>query len=50
MSTHQISTGTEREILQHEEVPGYKKAFHIIVTIAVIYFLHIFIYSFFKTL
>lgn len=50
MSKQKIIQGTEWEVLEHEEVPGYKKAFHIIITVAVIYFLHIFIYTFFTTL
>ncbi len=32
----------EYETLEHGEVPGYRKAFHIIICVAVIYFLYIF--------
>ena len=34
--------GEEFEILDHDEVPGFKTAFHIIICIAVIYFIFIF--------
>ena len=30
------------EILQHKALPGYKTAFHIIIIIAVIYFIYVF--------
>jgi len=30
------------EILEHEESPGFRKAFHIIICVAVIYFIYIF--------
>ncbi|MCF8045141.1 MAG: hypothetical protein K9J83_04700 [Desulfarculaceae bacterium] len=30
------------EMLKHDPVPGYKTAFHIILTVAVIYFVYIF--------
>jgi hypothetical protein len=32
----------EIEILDHDAVPGYKTAFHIIICVAVIYFIYIF--------
>ncbi|MCG8633740.1 MAG: hypothetical protein MI863_07935 [Desulfobacterales bacterium] len=34
--------GEEYEILDHDEVPGFRTAFHIIITVAVIYFIYIF--------
>lgn len=38
------------EILAHAAKPGYPKAFKIIFLVAAVYFIHIFVYSFFKTL
>ncbi len=32
----------EYEILDHDAVPGYRTAFHIILAVAVIYFIYIF--------
>ncbi len=32
----------EFEVLEHEEVPGYKTVFHIVLIVAVIYFILIF--------
>ncbi len=32
----------EFEILEHEPIPGYKTAFHIILGIAVVYLIYIF--------
>jgi hypothetical protein len=34
--------GEEFEILVHDEVPGFRTAFHIIICVAVIYFIYIF--------
>ena len=34
--------GEEFEILDHDAVPGFKTAFHIIICVAVIYFIYIF--------
>lgn len=34
--------GEEFEILDHKAVPGFKTAFYIIMSIAVIYFIYIF--------
>ncbi len=34
--------GKEYEVLEHAEVPGYRTAFHIIIGLAVVYFLYIF--------
>lgn len=34
--------GEEFEILDHDEVPGFRKAFYVIITIAMIYFGYIF--------
>ena len=34
--------GEEYEVLDHDEVPGYRTAFHIILAVAVIYFIYIF--------
>ncbi len=34
--------GEEFEVLDHDEVPGFKTAFHIIISVAVIYFIYIF--------
>ncbi len=34
--------GKEFEILDHAEKPGFKTAFHIIICVAVIYFIYIF--------
>jgi hypothetical protein len=34
--------GEEYEILVHDEVPGFRKVFHIIICLAVIYFIYIF--------
>jgi hypothetical protein len=50
MNTPETQSGSMWEILSHQEVPGYRKAFHIIVAVAVIYFIHIFVYTFFTTL
>jgi len=33
------------EVLEHDETPGFRKAFHIILCVAVIYFIFIFSYS-----
>ena len=33
------------DILEHDELPGFRKAFHIIICVAVIYFIYIFSYS-----
>lgn len=30
------------EVLDHEAVPGYKTVFHIVISVAVIYFIYIF--------
>lgn len=43
-------TTNDWEILAHEEKPGYRKVFHIVLGVAVVYFIHMFVYSFFKTL
>ncbi len=32
----------EFEVLEHGEIPGFKKAFHIILCVAVVYFIYIF--------
>lgn len=32
----------EYEILDHDEVPGFRTAFHIIIVVAVVYFIYIF--------
>ena len=32
----------EFEVLEHSEVPGYRRAFHIVLCVAVIYFIYIF--------
>jgi len=32
----------EFEVLDHDEVPGFRTAFHIIISVAVIYFIYIF--------
>lgn len=32
----------EYEILEHDEAPGFRKAFHIIICVAVLYFIYIF--------
>jgi hypothetical protein len=34
--------GEEFEVLDHEEIPGFRRAFHIIICVAVIYFIYIF--------
>jgi len=34
--------GQEFEILDHDEVPGFRTAFYIIITFAVVYFIYIF--------
>lgn len=34
--------GEEFEILEHGAVPGFKTAFHIIISVAVVYFIYIF--------
>ncbi len=34
--------GQEFEVLDHAEVPGFRTAFHIIISVAVIYFIYIF--------
>ena len=34
--------GEEFEILDHDETPGFRTAFHIIICVAVIYFIYIF--------
>jgi hypothetical protein len=34
--------GEEFEVLEHAQVPGYRTAFHIIICVAVIYFIYIF--------
>lgn len=34
--------GEEFEVLDHDEVPGFKTAFHIIISVAAIYFIYIF--------
>ncbi len=34
--------GEEFEVLEHDEVPGFRTAFHIIISVAVIYFIYIF--------
>ena len=38
--------GEQFEILDHDEVPGYDKAFNIIITLAVIYIIYIFSHSY----
>jgi len=38
--------GEEFEVLDHAEVPGFKTAFHIIICVAVIYFIYIFSHAF----
>lgn len=35
----------EFEVLQHDEVPGYRAAFHIIICVAVAYFVYIFAFA-----
>ena len=42
VSTEKEVMGKEREILEHEPVPGYRTVFHIAVTVAGIYLLLIF--------
>ncbi len=37
--------GEEFEILDHSEVPGFRTAFHIIISVAVIYFIYIFFHA-----
>ncbi|MCG8530126.1 MAG: hypothetical protein MI749_05620 [Desulfovibrionales bacterium] len=32
------------EVLEHGEVPGYRRAFHIVLCVAVIYFIFIFLH------
>ena len=32
------------EVLEHGEVPGYRRAFHIVFCVAVIYFIFIFLH------
>jgi len=34
--------GEEFETLDHDEVPGFRTAFHIIISVAVVYFIYIF--------
>ncbi len=34
------------EVLDHEPVPGFKTAFHIIIFLAVVYFIYIFVHAF----
>ena len=34
--------GEEFEVLDHDKVPGFRTAFHIIICVAVIYFIYIF--------
>jgi len=34
--------GEEFEVLEHAEAPGFRTAFHIIICVAVIYFIYIF--------
>ncbi len=41
--------GQEFEILDHDEKPGFKTAFHIIITVAVVYFCYIFISGIFAS-
>lgn len=36
--------GEEFEILDHAEVPGFKTAFHVIICVAVAYFIYIFMH------
>ncbi len=45
MSNKNKTTDGEWEILAHEALPGYKTAFHVIIVIAVLYFLHIFVHN-----
>ncbi|MCP4717977.1 MAG: hypothetical protein GY860_00845 [Desulfobacteraceae bacterium] len=33
------------EVLEHDEVPGFRKAFHIIISVAAIYLIYIFYHS-----
>lgn len=40
-----VFKGEEFEILEHAEVPGYRKAFHIIICVAVAYFIFIFAHA-----
>lgn len=45
MSTKLKEFNNEKfEVLEHDEVPGYKTVFHIILSVAVIYFILIFAY------
>jgi len=37
-----IFKGEEFEVLDHDETPGFRTAFHIIICVAVIYFIYIF--------
>ncbi len=37
--------GEEFEILDHAEVPGFRKVFHIIICVAAIYFIYAFMTS-----
>ncbi len=36
--------GDEFEILDHEQVPGYKTTFHIVVFMAVLYLIYVFVH------
>lgn len=36
--------GEEFEVLDHDAVPGFKTAFHIIISVAVVYFIYIFLH------
>jgi len=38
--------GEEFEVLDHDEVPGFKTVFHIIISVAAIYFIYIFSHAF----
>lgn len=40
--------GEEFEVLDHDEVPGYRTAFHIIISLAVIYLMYIFLSGIFS--
>ena len=39
-----IIKGEEFEVLDHDETPGFRTAFHIIISVAVIYFIYIFLH------
>ncbi|MCF8039832.1 MAG: hypothetical protein K9K79_11000 [Desulfohalobiaceae bacterium] len=44
VSTEKEVMGKEREILEHEPVPGYRTVFHIAVAVACFYLFSIFMF------